>query len=620
MAKNTKVDTVTLAGRLGQPPEGKSKKKKRARRANPVGFSKPGTGFKPLPEYDPDFRRTQNCLAHLRDMIEAVICKPFELIPCREQPTASTDAVSKVYFNPYPFELGLDDVGYGIGIHEAGHIVNSPYAVPLLEQAGKAGGEALANILNILLDRKDDDLTARQNPGYAHYIWGRLDYLLPKKPKQIKDAGEDFIYACKKRVRAKTAAVAKCMTMVRRAKLGSKSQPDTILRLAKKIMKELFAEPSGKELRQFARKMEKEKPDLLSFLLKQAKKLQPEGKRRDHMVLVYVHQSMCSFVANVKKMRKLENGPELSNREQFAIIAMIDHMELTTQPDPIENGLRSRPRSRHEANLDIINVGPASVIFDRYETSILGHIQDLQDTLQRLTEDRLTVIRGQDEGDVDMDDTVGIATEADDIHCQTYLDQIPTAAISLVLDVSGSTKGNALMQIKRLGVLFCSALDDQDKFEGEVWAFHSSFYFCGKAQRGNGLVTLEADHQTHQGEAMELAVSHLKDMDYERKLMIVICDGGPNSDELVKRANEKALQHGIEPILILVIDDEEAEDAEYIQELLDAECNRDFRWRILYNDYATVITEFGTILEKILRGEEPDITVAQELPGAEDLI
>jgi len=93
------------------------------------------------------------------------------------QETADTDCVAEVRMNPWFFLNGHERVGFGMCTHEAGHICWSPRGVELLISAQRTGGPTRKFIMNIMLDRKDDWLTAKENPGYAEELRGRLFYL-----------------------------------------------------------------------------------------------------------------------------------------------------------------------------------------------------------------------------------------------------------------------------------------------------------------------------------------------------------------------------------------------------------------------------------------------------------
>ncbi|MFH0780309.1 MAG: hypothetical protein V1928_05700 [Parcubacteria group bacterium] len=596
-------------------------------RKNNKGLATVDPDFPRVNRYDPEFKKTEFHLQKLHSMISALINRSFVLIPTRSVDAGSTDAVKTVYFNPYPFEQDMVEEGYGIGLHEGGHINHSPYASDLLNRAQKQGGTVLQTIVNILLDRKDDDLTAQDAPGFAAYIWKRLNYILPKQRAGIEDQFEDFLYACKKRTRAKFKPVLEAMRKVRRVNLDESAGPEQILALAIKIKDMLFT-PDSDELKKLEAQL---KNDAAFRQLVQmefsANFPNPKPTKSELAKFKWHISAVKNFKKYAAQMEKREQGPAPTEQEEEILILIAQKIREDSGTERIVAGEGSRSYSSRgagpdkEREIEVINVDPAPQQFNEYAIQVGMFAPELQERFHVLTDKKTIEIRGLDEGELDMNNMVGIAIGSKNVYKEDATQLYQGAAISLVLDISSSINEIQLNQIKKLGVLFCLALDGQETFRGKVWAFNDSFYYCNKAEAGNGLVTLEAAHTTCQGEALELALDDLSDADFDKKICIVICDGAPNSPAKVNAALNRAKHMRVECVLILVLEDDESAKRKEKDKiaLLNSEHNSLFKWKMLYTDFNELIAEFGNILEMIASGQEPNDLSPLDLSKAKEI-
>lgn len=596
-------------------------------RKNNKGLATVDPDFPKVNKYDPEFKKTEFHLQKLHSMVSALINRSFVLIPTRDVETGSTDAVATVYFNPYPFEQDLVEEGYGIGLHEGGHINHSPYASDLLDKAQKKGGTVLQTIVNVLLDRKDDDLTARDAPGFAAYIWKRLDYILPKQRAGIEDRFEDFLYACKKRTRAKFKPVLEAMRKVRRANMGVSTDPEQILALAIKIRDLLFT-PGSDELKKLEAQL---KNDAAFRQLVQTEFFanfpNPNPTKAELAKFKWHVSAIKNFKKHAAQMEKREQGPIPTRQEEETLKLIAQKIREGSGAERIVAGEGSRSYSSRgagpdkELEMEVVNVDPAPQQFNDYAIQVGMFAPDLQERFHILTAQKTIDIRGLDEGELDMGNTVGIAIGSKNVYKEDVTQSYSGAAISLLLDISSSINKKQLDQIKKIGVLFCLALDGQESFRGKVWAFNDLFYYCNKAEAGNGLVTLEAAESTSQGEAMELALDDLSDADFDKKICIVVCDGAPNSPAKVNAALNRAKQMRVECVLILVLEDDESEKRKGKDKiaLLNSEHNSLFKWKMLYTDFSELVAEFGNILEMIAGGQEPNDLSPMDLTGAKEI-
>ena len=190
--------------------------------------------------------------------VAMVVCRPFRLICDPAIDTAATDCKANIFLSLRFFTERFIRQAYGSVYHETGHILFSPEAGEVIAQAKNKGGEELAAIVNLLYDRKDDFLFARENPGFAMTLRRRLAYIclfaryyewkerLAKKGmgneeilKFLKnwkpyDAYEDFFFVVKWGKSPRLSVTTRALRHCRMRKL-EKATPDEILSWAKKI-------------------------------------------------------------------------------------------------------------------------------------------------------------------------------------------------------------------------------------------------------------------------------------------------------------------------------------------------------------------------------------------------
>ncbi len=470
--------------------------------------------------------------------------------------TASTDCRQDVQLNPEPFLFGRIEAGMGRGMHETGHIRydqhgttqdlprrsnEQAYGTALLSQANADGGEVLAHILNLVMDRRSDDLGAKEFPGNANALYRRLGDLLPgeyKNPtgKIVRTVNGrslacetsvfvDFTYAIKKRTRAKHAIVCKCVNLALRAirRVNQNKRRYVHLLTASKEILEL--------LRQHMTEQEKveqtEQETFRVFMVKLNQTI--HGKHVDPKFADAFREFMCQKLA--KQRRK-----ELSS-----LASKIRSMPFGARGIGASAGEPQhivRVDRNPQAYLDIVRK--------------VGHeSRRIREIVRRLSVPEVRVQRDLIHGELDLDALSRLVTGGSDCMKIDLHQRRLDAAIAFLLDFSASMASHR--SSLELGVSFNEGLIPFHRLiDSRYFAFNERVYDCGVAQPNNGIAGVNCDGGTLEHFGVRVAGNWLRQSRRSRRLLLTICDGAPSDIKKTKEEAYALLSAGILPIRILV--------------------------------------------------------------------
>lgn len=475
-------------------------------------------------------------LVQLLPMMVAVACKPIRLELTSVEPTASTDCKSIVNFNPEPYLKGRIEAGNGRGLHEASHIAFSPRGAELIARAQKEGGERLGYLLNLIMDRRDDDLNCKRHRGYAMMVRRRLADLLPGPlesrngvdPSARKSVYMDFAYACKKRTRPHHKVVRECIGIVNREikRANSMQRLDTRLLVAGKRVKKLLD------------------------------KFEPEISRDQD-------DAFCSFMFSLNQAIR---GQRVSWQVRQAFRAALSRYHASNRKKALGNVAHAFKSLPTRANLQtlsqfggaggerrgrVICVQPDHGAYASSLVRVRQYVPGLRRVISELALPCPRVLHGLDEGELDFDALAVLVTGGRDCMMREEEDLELDLAIAFLNDVSGSrdidTRGIDL------GVAFNEALLLAPRsLEANFLAFHDDVFDCGPARPGNGIAGVKARGSTDEAFGLSVAGQILARSQRRRKLVFVACDGGPNDRHAVERECKTLMSAGILPIRLLI--------------------------------------------------------------------
>lgn len=523
----------------------------------------------PVFDYPPDLDKMSE--AEIEAILEQefpIICndvgmligKPFRLVWDPTTETASTDCLAEVRIAPWPFLVGLRRLGFGMAYHESGHILHSPYGAKLLKEAASED-EAVVHVLNMILDRKDDMLTVQSAPGFETDLRRRLPIIctlgrqaegekatrgwkvaVEAKRKRgamaqtkqrdmtgderlrflsrlrPEDAYEDFFRACKWHKRPRTKAARRAMKYLTREKL-LKMGPAQLLYAAKRI-----AEILRREAR-FQGKMQSV-PSMLALGYprvgpKVAKVLKRVAKRH---VERHRKNGMEQLEQRLKAVSRANPGPLSS--------AKADRVPVVQ--------LKPRPQDLAEYQRIVASVGPWS--------------EQLKRVLRKVDSPSEYTLYGQDEGDIDFSEAARIAAGLGGFRQETVIERDVDAEIHLAVDTSGSMYGDKVFQAKQLAALFCEGLGAMGELcDGHMWAYNSEgVYDLGSADSPQAVCQLEGcggNSDTHMLAHVGKVLSKSR---RRRRILIVLCDDGPDDAREAHRLSQLLLSRGILVVHLLV--------------------------------------------------------------------
>lgn len=539
-----------------------------------------------LSPFERDMQILKNILPQLINDISMIIGRPFELIWDPTIPTASTDCKAQVRMTPFFFLNGLREVGFGTGYHESGHIKYSPYGTELLTRAHREGGDELQSIMNIMLDRKDDLLTADDAPGFAPTLRERLAYIctmtrrslvtdrLPKvsqaqvtkllKNWKAANAHEDFFFAAKWHKRPRTAESARAMKYLKRERLLKAGQEE-LMWIAHRINGILGPRPASMNARLNLSQM------LMIALAVAAGS--PDGDQEVRVspkLLKAINQVTKQFLGAVRK----------SGIEQ--LLKTIKNLDMMW-PGPISTGLSETvPVKKMQLS------GKYQAKYQELLSEVQYLVDPLVDELKKLDTPSEFTIYGQDEGELDLTEAARIATGLSGYYMDTVLERDVDAEIHLAVDCSSSMCGQKLRQAKQIGVLFSEALMAlSETCTGHSWAFSSiAIYDLGEPSRETALMGIKGEAGNSDTHMLHHVGQALAKSQKRRRILLVLCDDGPDNIEKAREITQQLMARGI--IVVHLIVGVHGTPNIYPIELL-------------FTSMQECLEEFGTLLQTVIK-------------------
>lgn len=493
----------------------------------------------------------------------AIAQKAIEIVFDTSIDTASTDCKSIVNINPYFFEIDMPDLGFGISYHEAGHIRYSENVTAAIAKANSQGDKVLATIINLIVDRHDDFLNAKDSPGFADCIWQRLQHILPKY--HCQDPFSDFFYACKKRTAPRFSESHKAMQLIAKFLRRNIWQSEALYETAEKVKKILSAHLPPNELVQSCSIMVK----LMAYAqaISQGPNLSPAQKQRLEKVLSQIIKRGRD--AEIKKLRKLLTRPSGAGSK---LPAHNKNIRKTTVKK-----IQSNNRESYQGIFALIR----------------SHVAKLRSRLNNIESPVESEIRFQEEGELDMSNLGRLVLGFKDCFTQTIVETEIDTEIHLVIDQSGSMHGDKIEQARQICVLFNEAiLAKKNLLDGHIWGYHdnnqSLVYDYGRCRANLDLSSMTAPELAgnNDPEALSHVASSIIKSKRKKKLIIMIGDDGPANPWVTNRLANQLLSIGIPVIHIMV---EVAASPKY------------FPIELLFRSFSELIEEFGEMLTKMLR-------------------
>ena len=516
-----------------------------------------------------------------------LVARPFRLIFDPTVETAATDCLAEVRISPHFFLEGFRDVGYGTAYHEAGHIRTSPYGARILERAKREGGPVLRHILNIILDRKDDYETAAFAPGFAPLLRERLTYICTMTrrahlkgrgltPEQVtaalkgwkpEDPYEDFFFAAKWHKTPRTKDGARAMRYCTRRRLLAAS-PEVLLWTAKRVREVL-----GEQAEEDWGSPERVRLEQLFLALIAAAGLAGCGHPTtplDPKIARILQRFIAQFVAGNRKsgldrLRGILKGTGIA------------------WPGPISVGVEPT------VPIKVVPHDPSHATAYQELLAPVRHLVDpLVARLRRVDNPSEFTLHGQDEGELDLDEAAAIACNLGGYYQTTVTECDIDAEIHFAVDCSGSMTGEKVKIAKQISIVFSEGIKPlAPAVEGRLWAFSSkAVYDLGPPSPISGIVGIEGEggnSDTHMLAHVGKALAHSR---HRRRVLIVLCDDGPDSIEDVRRMSQQLMARGIIVIHLLV-------GVHGTPDIYPVE--------LPYTSMEECLMEFGDLLEEIIR-------------------
>jgi len=498
--------------------------------------------------------------------------RPVKLVWDSGIVTASTDCKAVVFMAPWFFLEGQKRVGYGTSTHESGHIRWSPYGTDLLGRANKVGGKTRQEIMNILLDRKDDILTAKEAPGYANDLRERLSYIctMTRRPfikakcpnlteKQITDllgnwkpdsVWEDFFFAAKWHKHPRLVSTHRLMKYLTSKRLLNASNAE-LLWIAECIHKSLneAEHESNSESGQSnqCRQGNQSDQDDQSDQGDQA----GQGEK--------LFQQLCLMATNIER----------ASTDQ-KVGRILQSIAVNYVAGGRTQGLQKLTKQLQsmQVNMGPISVGEVDAIkqcrvdpdpsFAADNQRILAEIETyvtpLVQTLRRLDSPSTFMLYGQEEGELDFDAIAEIASGSSSVYEEEVIERNVDIEIHLAIDTSGSMYGHKLHQAKQIAKLFCEAIGAMgDGVSGRVWCFDStSVCDYGPPDPCNGFVAHKSGYGNSDTHMLKIVGPVMARSEHLRKVLLVLCDDGPDNVHEVGKLSQMLLSRGILTVHLLV--------------------------------------------------------------------
>ena len=548
-------------------------------------------------------------LPHIINDVTMLVRKPFRFIWDESVGTASTDCFAEIRVAPRPFLEGEREVGYGTVYHETGHICFSPYGMALMKEANKRGGEFLQSLVNIIIDRKDDMLTAKEAPGFADTLRRRLlvirtlsrrekyahllkGFSLAQQSQVLRnfkpaDTYEDFFLAAKCGKSPRLKATRKAMQYVKLKDLAE-ATPDKLLWIAEKV-REILAESLKNDE---AKKKQSKK--------KRQKKSNDDDEQPKNDVKQKQQKAESEFVELFKKVEKSVNGKNIDQSIRNAMQAAVkQHLgtlrvsgtrellrRLATMgmvhPGPISVGTVNRVPVRE------VKSSPRYVIeYEHIRREVEHLISPMVKALRNISTPSEFELYGQDEGELDFNEVARIATGLSGYRMETVVERDIDADIHLAIDNSGSMAKEKIKEAKKMGVVFSEAVSAMHpNCIGRIWSFNSDV-ICdyGPISSNSGFITAAGSAGNSDTHMLEMVGKMLLKSQKKRKILFVLCDDGPDSIERVQKLTQELTARGI-IIVHLLVGVHGSPDIYPIE--------------LLYSSIEECLEEFGTLLQTII--------------------
>jgi hypothetical protein len=571
-----------------------------------------------LVEDHPPAERAAQILAHefpiLCSDIAMLVCRPFRLIWDPLIETACTDCRAEVRIAPWFFLNGQRSVGYGTAYHETSHIRHSPYGGQLLARAHREGGPVLHHILSIILDRKDDLLLVDFAPGFARTVRERLAYICTmtrraqlkermaglesaakepspaapppsgrgrkegaKRPSKAEveaavtrmlknwkpqDCYEDFFFAAKWHKSPRTKAAARAMKYLTRSRLLAASAEE-LMWTAHRIREVLGDMPERD-------RKECEQRFVTLILVSGMAGCGYPTVKLDPAIASALHQLVQQYVAGIRR----SGMQQLLQRLRGAGIVY---------PGPISVGKTK--------GVDVCKVPPHPKNAPDYQ-KLLAPVQSLVDRLieklRRLDSPSEFELTGQDEGELDLDDAARIACGLGGHYKETVVERDIDAEIHLAIDCSGSMTGDKVERAKQIGIVFSEAMAaTAPACVGHLWSFSSqAIYDLGPPDPASGIVNVEGEAGNSDTHMLRHVGAVLAKSRKRRKVLLVLCDDGPDDIEEVREISQQLMARGIIVVHLLV-------GVHGTPDIYPIE--------LLYTSIEECLEEFGGLIETIIK-------------------
>lgn len=497
--------------------------------ATPVKLRPPR---EPGPIFDPE-EIMPFVLAARRDAV-AIAQVPIRLDLVSDEATASTDCRADVRLNPEPFLRGQIEAGFGRVYHEASHIRYDREAPELLDEAREDGGSLLVSILNLILDRRSDDLNCRDHRGFARAVRRRMGSLLPGahdkhgvSVEACADVLADFAYACKKRTRPRHKVVHACVRIVRCAigAVNRRRKPyEELLVAAKQVRRLLLASMPKKE-------REREERIARFEALMSSLKLRVHGRSSQQAVQQAFRRGLASRLG-VERRDVLGNLPQL-----------VAGASSSQSNAPLSGSRRGHGR--------VVDVESDPVAYAASLARVRHLVPGMRMVLEELSHPVVVYQRGLDHGDLDEDELALLAAGGRDVFMVS--DELPEldVAVAFLLDVSSSMDGRT--ETVDLGTLMNEALVPfETNVDAAFWGFNDDVFQCGSPAANNGIASLKWAGGTDETFGLRMAGEWLLTTQRRCRLLLTACDGGPADPVGVEATCRELLARGVIPVRLLV--------------------------------------------------------------------
>ncbi len=531
---------------------------------------------------------------YLCNDIGMLVGRPFTLIWDPTISTASTDCKAEIMLSPHFFIEGHRDVGYGTAYHECGHIRYSPYGVNLLQRAERDGGSTRKMIMNIILDRKDDLLTVKDAPGFGELLRQRLIYICTmtrreelkaelqrrgiEKEKDVisllkhfkpRDPYEDFFFAAKWHKSTHFKVVYRIMKKYLNRRRLLTASPEHLVWMARQIHEQLGEVPQSKDgtaNQRFAKLM------LLAHIIEGGGS-PPYGDASKKL--------SSSLVQALKKMIQ-QYLATLRSSGLKGLLQKLKSIEVI-HPSPLSSGTKQVvPVKQVKSNVSYASAYQSLLV------DVQSQVNPLIQRLRRIDNPSEFEIYGQDEGELDFSESARIATGLSGYHMETVTERDIDAEIHLAIDCSGSMSGNKVCSAKKLATVFSEAISIlSPACVGHLWAFSSvAIYDFGPPSNTSGFVTIEGEAGNSDTHMLRVVGKQLSTSHKRRKVLIVLCDDGPDDMKEAKKLSHQLLARGIIVVHLLV----GVHGTPSI-----------YPFELLYTSMEECLGEFGDLIESIIK-------------------